>query len=134
MWAYIYIYIYIYIHTHTHTFRNAKSRSSYLLSPGRDYNREHVEVSLKLAQLPQACGLRLGEPSKQRGEWATIVLAQARAPRLSKSFRFEWPTRSPGRVQQSSPLSLVQQQVHIIIAVQTTHFHTTNNTYQPSST
>jgi len=34
---------------------------------GETTNRGHVEVSLKLAHLAQARGLRLGEPSKQRG-------------------------------------------------------------------
>jgi len=34
---------------------------------GETANREHLKVSLKLVHLAQASGLRLGEPSKQRG-------------------------------------------------------------------
>jgi len=33
-------------------------------------------------------GFRLGEPSKQRGGWVVVVLAQARAHRLNEIFEF----------------------------------------------
>jgi len=39
---------------------------------GETTYKRHIEVSLKLAHLAQASGLRLGEPSNQREGWVVV--------------------------------------------------------------
>jgi len=83
--------------------------------PGRDYIQrarrglaQAIPSRLGETTLAQASGLRLGEPSKIERGWVAVVLAQVRAPHLSKNFHFGRPPSLSKRVQQNSLLSLMQ--------------------------